>query len=200
MNGAWSPSAGRQQALPAGLPNGSGGETIQMRIAGRLCPLTPEGQHRRHARATAPVITGYQERGLSIQESPMPTKIQNLRLQAFQHQQGRCWYCGVQMWHQDPAELPGIPVKSAWRLRCTAEHLLAQCDGGRDEASNVVAACAHCNHTRHKRKNPPQPDLYLADIRKRIARGGWHQDWVRSLGLLSVSTATGTQAKAPSSG
>ncbi len=128
----------------------------------------------------------------------MPTKIQNLRLRAFQQQHGRCWYCGVQMWHHDPAELPGIPVKSAWRLRCTAEHLLAQCDGGRDEASNVVAACAHCNHTRHKRKNPPEPNAFLVDIRMRVARGGWHFPWVRSLGLLASDVSANSLATRPS--
>ena len=130
----------------------------------------------------------------------MPTKIQNLRLRAFQQQQGRCWYCGVQMWHHDPAELPGISAKNASRLRCTAEHLQARCDGGRDEASNVVAACEHCNHTRHKRKNPPEPNLYLADIRKRVARGGWHPGWVRSSGLLSVGAVVGTRVNTPPSG
>ena len=61
----------------------------------------------------------------------MPTKIQNPRLRAFQQQQGRCRYCGVQMWHRDPVELPGIPAKRSSRLRCTAEHLQARCDGGR---------------------------------------------------------------------
>lgn len=130
----------------------------------------------------------------------MPSKIQNLRLQAYQHQQGRCWYCGVQMWQRDPAELPGIPRKNASRLRCTAEHLLAQCEGGRDKASNVVAACAHCNHTRHKRKHPPQPDLYLAEVRKRVARGRWHAPWVRSLGLLASYSLSHAQATRPSQG
>ena len=130
----------------------------------------------------------------------MPSKIQNLRLQAFQQQQGRCWYCGVQMWHHDPAELPGIPSKNASRLRCTAEHLQARCDGGRDEASNVVAACLHCNHTRHRLRPPPPPNTYLEGIRKQIAHGGWHPDWVRSSGLLSIRTVTGTQAKTHSSG
>lgn len=124
----------------------------------------------------------------------MPSKIQNLRLQAFQQQQGRCWYCGVQMWHHDPAELPGIPSKNASRLRCTAEHLHARCDGGLDEASNVVAACAHCNHTRHKRKHPPPPDIYLAEVRKRVARGSWHFPWVRSSGLLASDSFVYVQA------
>lgn len=114
----------------------------------------------------------------------MPSKIQSLRLQAFQQQRGRCWYCGVLMWHRSPEELPGIPAKAAARLRCTAEHLTAQCDGGRDVAGNVVAACAHCNQTRHKRKSPPEPKIYLADVRRRLAQGGWHHSWVRNRGLL----------------
>jgi 5-methylcytosine-specific restriction endonuclease McrA len=130
----------------------------------------------------------------------MPTKIQNLRLRAFQQQQGRCWYCGVQMWHRDPAELPGIPAKNSSRLRCTAEHLQARCDGGRHEASNVVAACAYCNHTRHKIKPPPAPNTYFQRIRKKIAQGGWHPGWVRSLGLLSVSPMDGKRVRAFSSG
>lgn len=130
----------------------------------------------------------------------MPTKIKNLRLKAFQHQQGCCWYCGVQMWHHDPAELPGIPAKSASRLRCTAEHLQARCDGGRDEASNVVAACEHCNQTRHRLRPPPHPNAHLKGIRKQIAHGGWHPGWVRSSGLPSVGAVVGTRAKAPSSG
>ena len=91
----------------------------------------------------------------------MPSKIKNLRLQAFQHQDGRCWYCNVHMWLSTPAELPGIPKRAARLLQCTAEHLIAQRDGGQDLANNVVAACAHCNHTRHKRKNPPPPNAYL---------------------------------------
>ncbi|WP_446719574.1 HNH endonuclease [Hydrogenophaga sp. OTU3427] len=115
----------------------------------------------------------------------MPSKkIQSLRLHAFQQQCGRCWYCGVQMWHLSPEELPGVPARAASRLRCTAEHLIAQCDGGCDEPDNVVAACAHCNQTRHKRKKPPAPELYLADVRKRLSRGEWHLPWVRALGLL----------------
>lgn len=117
----------------------------------------------------------------------MPSKIQNLRLQAFTRQQGRCWYCGVLMWHRSHQELLGVPACAAARLRCTAEHLVAQSDGGRDVEANVVAACAHCNHTRHKRKKPPEPASYLAEVRRRVGRGGWHQPWVRSLGLLKAA-------------
>lgn len=99
----------------------------------------------------------------------------------------RCWYCGVQMWHLSPAELIGVPTRAASRLQCTAEHLVARRDGGKDEAANVVTACVHCKHTIHKRKNPPSPDSYLADVRKQLERGRWHQNWVHEYGLLDFS-------------
>lgn len=114
----------------------------------------------------------------------MPTKIQSLRRKAFDRQHGRCHYCGVQMWLASPAELPGVSTPAARRLQCTAEHLQAQCDGGGDEPANIVAACLLCNRTRHQRKRPPPPDVYLADVRRRVWKGGWHHAWVRALGLL----------------
>jgi hypothetical protein len=114
----------------------------------------------------------------------MPSKIQSLRNQAFQLQCGRCWYCGVQMWRESPSELPNVHERSASRLRCTAEHLVAQCDGGKHEPGNVVAACAHCNQTRHKRKKPPEPRPYRSIVQNRVSRGSWHHLWVREYGLL----------------
>ncbi len=76
-----------------------------------------------------------------------PSKIQTLRCHAFDHQHGHCWNCGVHMWLTSPAELPGASPAAVARLQCTAEYLLAPRACGRDIASNVVAACAHCNHT-----------------------------------------------------
>ncbi|WP_353621693.1 HNH endonuclease [Sphaerotilus uruguayifluvii] len=89
------------------------------------------------------------------------------------------------MWSLSPDELANAPAKGRQVLRCTAEHLIARCDGGRDEATNIVAACERCNHTRHQRKHPPVPEVYRADVRKRIARGGWHHRWVHDLGLIT---------------
>jgi hypothetical protein len=88
------------------------------------------------------------------------------------------------MWLASPHELDStVPSKAAAsRLRCTAEHLLARCDGGRDIPSNVVAACHFCNHTRHIRKRPPEPERYRAEITKRMARHGWHPAWVHAAG------------------
>lgn len=114
----------------------------------------------------------------------MPAKKIPILRQAFDHQHGRCWYCGVQMWLASPAELPGVRARSAACLQCTAEHLRAQQDGGPDTADNVVAACQRCNRTRHLRKRPPAPEFYLADVRRRVREGGWHHEWVRTLGLL----------------
>lgn len=59
-------------------------------------------------------------------------------------------------------------------LQCTAEHLIPRSEGGSDMPSNIVAACLHCNGTRHKRKIPPSPGRYLSLVRSRIAEGRWH--------------------------
>lgn len=115
----------------------------------------------------------------------MPSKIRTLRRIAFDRQHGHCWYCGVQMWLESPAELARASPRAATRLQCTAEHLLARSEGGRDAVDNVVAACAHCNRTRHKRKNPPDPAAYRAEIARRVGRGKWHPAWVTALGLIS---------------
>lgn len=80
------------------------------------------------------------------------------------------------MWNGSPDELKalGLRPRTAAPLRCTAEHLVAQQDGGRDTASNIAAACWLCNTRRHKRKTPPCPEVYRAFVQKRLARGKWH--------------------------
>lgn len=118
---------------------------------------------------------------------PSKNRIQSLRHQAYDRQGGRCYYCGVCMWLASPTELPGAPEKSSvWlRLRCTAEHLVAQSEGGRDKSDNIAAACALCNHTRHKRKQPLEPLAYQAEVRRRMKRGAWHHRWVHERGLAA---------------
>lgn len=119
---------------------------------------------------------------------PSCNRIPSLRRQAFNRQRGLCYYCEVRMWLNSPEEL-GLPECSAAsrRLQCTAEHLVSRSDGGRDSATNIVAACAHCNQTRHRQKRPPEPPQYLAEVRGRVARGGWHYPWVFDRGLLRSS-------------
>ncbi|ATE70786.1 HNH endonuclease [Lysobacter capsici] len=109
--------------------------------------------------------------------------IQHLRTQAFRAQQGLCYYCDLPMWERSPDELTPLclsPRKAA-SLRCIAEHLIAQQDGGRAVRGNIAAACWICNSRRHKRKFPPSPDAYRALVQKRMARGKWHPQVGRRL-------------------
>jgi 5-methylcytosine-specific restriction endonuclease McrA len=99
------------------------------------------------------------------------------RNSAFDRQKGKCCYCGFQMWRDSPeafAEAHGIKVAQARHFQCTAEHLVARQDGGKDGALNIAAACIRCNQLRHQRKNPPEPMQYQAHVQKRLAKGGWH--------------------------
>ena len=122
----------------------------------------------------------------SLEILAMPTTLRRSRSLAFQQQAGRCFYCGVMMWLRHPSELPGpLPrSKAAERIRCTAEHLTPRSEGGRDTLDNIVAACAHCNHTRHKRKKPPEWTAYRLDVLRRTQRGAWHHLWVYEFGLI----------------
>lgn len=95
----------------------------------------------------------------------MASQLQRSRLHAFNRQGGRCYYCNLPMWLDGQAGPP--------QLRCTAEHLTAQCEGGKDGQSNIVAACWHCNRTRHKRRRPPEPDAYRDEVQRRVQRGAW---------------------------
>ncbi|WP_420714781.1 HNH endonuclease [Roseateles sp. SL47] len=117
----------------------------------------------------------------------MPSKIQTLRRKAFDHQDGRCWYCGVHMWLASPDELSVARRSGLSRLRCTAEHLVPRASGGRDAPENVVAACLHCNCTRHRRRAPPEPTAYRSEVMRRTRREGWHPAWVFRLGLCATA-------------
>lgn len=105
---------------------------------------------------------------------------------AFLEQDGRCFYCGVCMWMHSPEEL-GVDKansRAVLQLKCMAEHLVARSGGGGDDNSNIVAACLHCNSTRHKRKLPPSPEVYRQQIQVRVRRRSWHHRHVYALGLL----------------
>lgn len=122
---------------------------------------------------------------------PANTRIQNHRKRAFEQQGGSCYYCCVRMWLTSPDELPASRRGQAAlaKLRCTAEHLVAQCDGGTDAASNIVAACARCNHTRHRLQKPPEPPVYRKLVGKQVAQRRWHQRWVYDVGLVDSHLA-----------
>lgn len=107
----------------------------------------------------------------------MPTKLVKYRRQAFEQQSHRCYYCGFEMWENDPVRFASahkITLRQAQLFMCTAEHLEARMDGGSNTPSNIVAACAFCNHGRHKIKNPPEPDEMRRYVEKRLAKGLWN--------------------------
>ena len=107
----------------------------------------------------------------------MPCSIAKHRLAAFNRQEGRCFYCGLPMWLKHPAEFAAkyrISEGAVSRFQCTAEHLKARHDGGTNSDGNIVAACRHCNMTRHRISPPPNPATYQKRVRRRVLAGKWH--------------------------
>lgn len=116
----------------------------------------------------------------------MPNNLALVRKAAFRLQSQRCYYCYLPMWQGSPfsfASAHGLSLKQARLLQCTAEHLIARQDGGSNTRSNIVAACRHCNQTRHKRPTPLSPDQYRQLVQQRLGKGGWHSSCLlRKLG------------------
>lgn len=108
----------------------------------------------------------------------MPKPICNARNTAYQAQGGRCYYCDFPMWLTDQAAFAatrGLTLREASRLQATAEHLVAKQNGGRHGA-NVVAACHHCNQTRHRFRplTAPDPDRFRVRVQSRVKHRHWH--------------------------
>ncbi|WP_310444281.1 HNH endonuclease [Stenotrophomonas rhizophila] len=111
-------------------------------------------------------------------------RLKSIRTSALHFQSGGCFYRGLPMWLAAPSEL-GLRPRNARAFQCTAEHLVAQQDGGLDTPENIVAACIFCNQRRHKRRGPaPAPELFRAHVQRRLSRGKWH-------GALRVSRPQG---------
>lgn len=91
----------------------------------------------------------------------MGNNISRLRSRAWQRQAGLCFYCQLPMLVGEPSEFcrrSGLTLRQARRCRCTAEHLVPRCEGGKNSKDNIVAACWLCNYGRHRRKKLPRPD------------------------------------------
>ncbi len=105
------------------------------------------------------------------------SKVSKHRKSAFHHQNGHCCYCGFLMW-QDSAEAFAakhrISLAQAQQFQCTAEHLKARSEGGKNAANNIAAACKRCNQLRHKSKKAPSPETYQQLVQKRLAQGKWY--------------------------
>ena len=111
----------------------------------------------------------------------MSTTLIKSRLKAFNLQQRRCIYCELHMWLDQPdafAKRYKISIKGAALFKCTAEHLLAKQDGGKDVESNIVAACHFCNQKRHKCKKPKDPIAYKQYVSTRLGRGRWNSIFI----------------------
>ncbi len=107
----------------------------------------------------------------------MPTTLLKSRIKAFNPQQGRCIYCELPMWLDDPrvfAKIYKITTKQAKLFQFTAEHLKAKQDGGKDHESNIVAACHYCNQKLHKCKSPKDPISYKLYVARRLEKGKWN--------------------------
>ena len=107
----------------------------------------------------------------------VPTLLAKSRTYAYYRQDGRCFYCDYPMWVSSPsryAKLYGCSITQARHMKCTAEHLVAKRDGGKDYASNIAAACEFCNQRRHKRNEDLSPKAYRELVQRKLKKGCWH--------------------------
>lgn len=123
------------------------------------------------------------------------TKLAKLRFAAFHRQRGLCFYCGLPMIPPEAldqfATKLSLSPKLARGVAATAEHLHAQCDGGRDTAANIAAAHRLCNERRHHLRPAPDPARYATMVRLQIAQGGWLKKAVRER-LAAADEISGT--------
>lgn len=119
----------------------------------------------------------------------MPSSVVASRTAAFIRQDGRCFYCDHLMWLSEIQEYSSrhrLSLAQARGFQCTAEHLLARCDGGGDARTNIVAACLTCNKRRHARKKSMTVQAYCNHVRSRVCQGRWHAATPRRLPPNSV--------------
>ena len=90
-------------------------------------------------------------------------KIPRFRQKAAKKQSLHCYYCNCIMTSEFP------------QLSCTAEHLVARSDNGKDTRTNIVAACKFCNVMRHRQYPKLAPPDYAQTVRKLVALNKWHQ-------------------------
>lgn len=106
----------------------------------------------------------------------MPSQLAKSRRAAFLRQCGRCFYCDMPIWLDEPdafrAKYPLTTRQHALR-RCTAEHLVAKQDGGDDQPNNIVAACWLCNSRRHRGGIARSPQEHRHRVQLRVRQGGW---------------------------
>jgi len=110
----------------------------------------------------------------------MSRRLKPHRQQAFLRQDGRCYYCERRMWLGDKH-------RAARQLQCTAEHLIARQDGGRDSADNIAAACRFCNAARHRRRRQLTAAQFRDLVQRRLRQGRWLPRHAESQGALRTN-------------
>jgi 5-methylcytosine-specific restriction endonuclease McrA len=83
------------------------------------------------------------------------------------------------------ASAHGVTRRVASTLLCTAEHCVPRSTGGRDTATNIVAACVTCNLRRHRRNSVPDTSAFREFVARRIRARRWHDGMVFRAGLLT---------------
>src|SRR5690349_4648441 len=110
------------------------------------------------------------------------TQLMAARKKAFRDQNGRCFWCDREMTKR-PGAKRSWPLSGRWpppRNFATADHLILSSDGGRDDETNIVAACYDCNHNRRNLRVSEwmaivvrtAPAAHVAVILQRLARFG----------------------------
>ena len=103
-------------------------------------------------------------------------RVARLRSKAADAQGDRCYYCEQPMWRDHRrafARRHGLSREQSRLFRVTAEHLVPRSEGGKTSASNIVAACHHCNQQRHRGSARPSSEQYRQEVQTRIAQGQW---------------------------
>jgi hypothetical protein len=106
----------------------------------------------------------------------MSNTLARLRARAYKSQFVCCYYCGAKMWTKESSGLTeelGITPESAKLFQCTAEHLQARCNGGKDRPDNIVAACLCCNQLRHRMKEALSPKRHKAMVVRAVHDRNW---------------------------
>lgn len=107
----------------------------------------------------------------------MSQSLKSQRAPAFKSQNGKCYYCGIQMWLNDPHDhclRSGISSKEMPRIRCTVEHLQARTNGGSDAIDNLATACWFYNQARHRRPKPLSSRKFRRLVTSRMLARKWH--------------------------
>lgn len=95
---------------------------------------------------------------MTYRRRPPGAKARNI---AYNEQRGRCFWCGI------GTRLPADSALSSRHLSpATTEHLIPKSHGGGNHRSNIVSACANCNH---KRGNMPIPE-WLEVLKGRLEK------------------------------